>query len=73
METLQKIIKPLNLCCFHIVSATDFIQTLYKTEDFELFILYSRFFYLLLFLRYFLFLFLFRFYNGCVIARVEKQ
>ncbi len=31
----------LNLYCFHIVSATDFIQTLNKTEDFKLLILDS--------------------------------
>ncbi len=30
--------------CFHIVSVTDFIQTLNKTEDFELLILYSHIF-----------------------------
>ncbi len=40
----------LNLCCFHIFSATDFIQTLNKTEDFELF--FTCFCCLLSFLRY---------------------
>ncbi len=65
------------LYCFHIVSATDFIQTLNKTEDFELLILYSHFWYLLPFLRYYSFsfmsfLFLFRFYNGCVLQNLQE-
>ncbi len=34
----------LNLYCFHIVSAMEFVQTLNKTEDFELFIFYSHVF-----------------------------
>ncbi len=59
-KTLQKIIKPTPLwtCTASTVSATDFNQTLNKTEDFELFILYSRFSYLLPFLRYYSFSFM---------------
>ncbi len=76
----QKMIKPthcLNLCCFHIVSASDYIQTLNKTEDSELFILYSLFCYLWPFSRYYnfsfmVFLFLFRFYNGCVMRNLQQ-
>ncbi len=72
LQTVYPTHPTLNLCCIHIVSAIDFIQTLNKTEDFELFFLYSRFCYLLPFLRYrsfsfMLFLPLFRFYNGCVL------
>ncbi len=67
----------LNLYCFHIVSATDFIQTLNKTEDFELLILYSCFCYLLPFFRYYSysfmpFLFLFRSYNGCIVRKPQQ-
>ncbi len=67
----------LNLCCLQIVSATDFIQILIKTEDLELLILYSRFCYLSPFLRYYSFiftpfLFLFRFYDGCVLRNLQQ-
>ncbi len=45
LKNLQTFCQPtLHLYCFYIVSATDFIQTLNKTEDFELFFLYSHFF-----------------------------
>ncbi len=66
----------LNLHCFHIVSATDFIQTLNKTEDFEV-LIFIRFGYLLPFFKYYSFtfmpfLFLFRFYNGCVLRNLQE-